>query len=994
MSQRNNINKKVKKILDLLKDDEEENKNEDSNRHKKKEKEKDKFKSNPNENNNKKVSFDNKKENNNINKEKEKENLLNNFNIFINEEDIPYEEEEDKNTIECKENEDEIKIFFESNKNIKEKDNFEKGVKLNKYCDINSNLNNELNPFINTENKSKKLDEDIILSDETEIKNNNDSKKDEKDITTEKILINDLFIEKENLVCEFSKGNECYQYIIYGGKKFYLMTKKNDISKYNNLYYYCLNHRTTKNSEIYTSKNIKKKISICNAKILYEKNTKNYYFMKNHSDECLKKLIQKYENYKEINLEINNYQNFRKGLLDFLNTNPTISYHDFIKEGEIIYNQNKCSFDIKTNTFSNIYYNWRKNSNSFNKFSIYDHTLTNNNKPFLRDYTYKTIYSKDGNSIINHEHVIYVSDFYIKKLRESKHFYIDGTFVYPKGFKQLIVILYYDQNLEKRYPGVFALINNKTENGYKNLFKSIFEIITIENSKDLKLESYSTDFEVGLMNALEEVFPNKRKIGCFFHYTRALREKMKKLGLLTKEKLEKSKEILNEFFLLPYTIDDELTSLDNICNKYEEYSISFINYFRNQWFRFFQNGSLIYKNLDKKFRSNSYIENYNRIVKLKLSKFLYGKSKTKITWPLFHYFILQEEEEYKKEYNKYEISLDKKIIKEKNIISQENLEDNNIINKNRKWFKLNNFSCRYDTFMFIYTFAIKPNLEKNDCLKMDNYEIVKFFNILSNDILKLNTETLGKGIWNILDNYKANYSFINDGYKQYYSIFQLFFRLEKNPLFCFKYKSIEGCSNCTNAKTEEIFFSPIINFDTVYINMFNIEGLIKNFLKNENSVCSKCGYFNDKIIDENDKKYFRIITNIDYPLFFFIGFDFSIISDINDKKGMINSLEKQNLLAFDRLKNNLGLIKSLIKESININNILYKLLAIVCSPYAGHFNGIIIDLKEDYHLLEKNKSYFYDGQKNNNEIIPITNWKEILDRNYPYILMYSKILIN
>ncbi len=176
--------------------------------------------------------------------------------------------------------------------------------------------------------------------------------------------------------------------------------------------------------------------------------------------------------------------------------------------------------------------------------------------------------------------------------------------------------------------------------------------------------------------------------------------------------------------------------------------------------------------------------------------------------------------------------------------------------------------------------------------------------------------------------------------------------------------------------------------------MFNIEGLIKNFLKNENSVCSKCGYFNDKIIDENDKKYFRIITNIDYPLFFFIGFDFSIISDINDKKGMINSLEKQNLLAFDRLKNNLGLIKSLIKESININNILYKLLAIVCSPYAGHFNGIIIDLKEDYHLLEKNKSYFYDGQKNNNEIIPITNWKEILDRNYPYILMYSKILIN
>ena len=46
--------------------------------------------------------------------------------------------------------------------------------------------------------------------------------------------------------------------------------------------------------------------------------------------------------------------------------------------------------------------------------------------------------------------------------------------------------------------------------------------------------------------------------------------------------------------------------------------ISFINYFRNQWIRFFQNGILIYKNFDKKFSSNSYIEIYNRIIKLKL----------------------------------------------------------------------------------------------------------------------------------------------------------------------------------------------------------------------------------------------------------------------------------------------------------------------------------------------------------------------------------------
>ena len=76
---------------------------------------------------------------------------------------------------------------------------------------------------------------------------------------------------------------------------------------------------------------------------------------------------------------------------------------------------------------------------------------------------------------------------------------------------------------------------------------------------------------------------------------------------------------------------------------------------------------------------------------------------------------------------------------------------------------------------------------------------------MSTDILKLNAENLLKGIWNILDNFKANYPFINNGYKQYYSIFQLFSCLEKNPLFCFKYKSTEVCDVCTNPKTEEIF---------------------------------------------------------------------------------------------------------------------------------------------------------------------------------------------
>ena len=114
--------------------------------------------------------------------------------------------------------------------------------------------------------------------------------------------------------------------------------------------------------------------------------------------------------------------------------------------------------------------------------------------------------------------------------------------------------------------------------------------------------------------------------------------------------------MLKEFFELPYSFENNLTIIDTLCNKYNEYCLSLVNYFKNQWIKYFNNGCLVFNNLDIKFRSNSYIENYNGIIKLKLSKFLYGKSKTKITWPIFHYFILEEEDEYRKNYIYYQES--------------------------------------------------------------------------------------------------------------------------------------------------------------------------------------------------------------------------------------------------------------------------------------------------------------------------------------------------
>ena len=50
----------------------------------------------------------------------------------------------------------------------------------------------------------------------------------------------------------------------------------------------------------------------------------------------------------------------------------------------------------------------------------------------------------------------FISNYFTKKLNQAEHLYIDGTFIIPPGFIQLIVILYRDDNSGVRYPGLFA----------------------------------------------------------------------------------------------------------------------------------------------------------------------------------------------------------------------------------------------------------------------------------------------------------------------------------------------------------------------------------------------------------------------------------------------------------------------------------------------------------------------------------------------------------
>ena len=90
----------------------------------------------------------------------------------------------------------------------------------------------------------------------------------------------------------------------------------------------------------------------------------------------------------------------------------------------------------------------------------------------------------------------YISDYFIKKFNTALHFYIDGTFIYPSEFKQSIAIFYYDNRINKRMAGLFALINNKKEKNFKILFfliLNIYDAISINKIINTICEKYSTN---------------------------------------------------------------------------------------------------------------------------------------------------------------------------------------------------------------------------------------------------------------------------------------------------------------------------------------------------------------------------------------------------------------------------------------------------------------------------------------------------------------------
>ena len=125
-------------------------------------------------------------------------------------------------------------------------------------------------------------------------------------------------------------------------------------------------------------------------------------------------------------------------------------------------------------------------------------------------------------------------------------------------------------------------------------------------------------------------------------------------------------------------------------------------------------------------------------------------------------------------------------------------------------------------------------------------------------------------------------------------------------------------------------------------------------------------------------------------MFLFFSFEDNLNEDFELNKEAISEA-KHDLLIYNKLKNNISYIKKLLVDDFIFCDRSYQIRGLICQEYAGHYSAILINLQTSYFLLEKGLNYYYNDRKDNNEIIPLINWKDKLDEEIPVLALYERV---
>ena len=103
---------------------------------------------------------------------------------------------------------------------------------------------------------------------------------------------------------------------------------------------------------------------------------------------------------------------------------------------------------------------------------VFDNNKTLDGNEFLQNQVYDILFDDKNNKQIKQIQIIFISNFFINKMRNINYIYVDGTFICPNNFSQIIIILRFAHIINRKYLLSYILINNKTKIEYELALKN------------------------------------------------------------------------------------------------------------------------------------------------------------------------------------------------------------------------------------------------------------------------------------------------------------------------------------------------------------------------------------------------------------------------------------------------------------------------------------------------------------------------------------------
>ena len=232
-------------------------------------------------------------------------------------------------------------------------------------------------------------------------------------------------------------------------------------------------------------------------------------------------------------------------------------------------------------------------------------------------------------------------------------------------------------------------MNKKNNIIYSKVFESLYDIITENNNLVINVKYIITDSEYALVNNIKKYFPNTIHISCYYHYKKDIISNIKKYGLYKKNDKFTSDLIIKELGKIPLIYKGNIETFNNIIEniifKFPKYNNFIRNYFVKNKKELFTNGDYNYSKIPQDCKSNSFLENYNKYLKLLLGR------KRIINWFNFLNFLKEESDRaYEKlidikNYNiEFKLTKTKFYNKYKDYVNENNNIETNLNNINLK----------------------------------------------------------------------------------------------------------------------------------------------------------------------------------------------------------------------------------------------------------------------------------------------------------------------